>query len=157
GGYPRPHRRAASDARRGGRGGHSAGVIPRRLVLATANPGKAAELGSLVAEWGDVEVLSLASFPGVRCPEERDTSYEENAVAKAAAVAKATGSPALGDDSGLEVEALGGDPGIRSARWAGNDVERVRKLLEALSDAAPAARRARFRCVVALAWPDGRT
>jgi len=131
-------------------------VIPRRLVLASANPGKVRELGVLVAEWGDVEALSLVDFPGVGCPAEQDTSYADNAVAKARAVATATGLPAVGDDSGLEVEALGGAPGIRSARWASTDAERIEKLLAALGERPAAARRAAFRCVVALAWPDGR-
>ncbi|HJQ84095.1 MAG TPA: non-canonical purine NTP pyrophosphatase, partial [Candidatus Binatia bacterium] len=132
-------------------------MIPPRLVVATGNAGKLAELRALVLEWGPAEVLSLADFPGAACPEERDTSYAENAVAKAAAVAAATGLPALGDDSGLEVDALDGAPGIRSARFAATDPERVAKLLVMLRDVPEPARGARFRCVVALAWPDGRT
>jgi len=132
-------------------------MIPARLVLATTNAGKVRELGPLVAEWGPVDVRSLADFPGVGCPEERDTSYFENAVAKALAVARATEIPALGDDSGLEVDALGGGPGVRSARFAPTDEERVAKLLAALVDVPREARRARFRCVVALGWPDGRS
>jgi XTP/dITP diphosphohydrolase len=134
-------------------------MIPPRLVLATGNPGKVDELAALVGEWGAVEILSLADFPGVTGPEETGTSYAENAALKARAVARATGLPALADDSGLEVEALGGAPGIRSARYAGraaSDAERVAHLLAAMADVSPAARRARFRCVVALAWPDGR-
>ena len=73
-------------------------------------------------------------------------------------VAEGTGLPALADDSGLEVDALGGEPGVRSARWAGpgaTDAERIAKLLGALAGVPDAARAARFRCVVALAWPDG--
>jgi len=132
-------------------------MIPSRVVLATANPGKIAELGPLVAGWGVVDVISLDAFPGVELPEEGDESYAANAVAKAHAVAAATALPALGDDSGLEVDALGGAPGVRSARWAPTDGERVAKLLDALGDAAGAGRRARFRCAAALVWPDGRT
>jgi XTP/dITP diphosphohydrolase len=132
-------------------------MIPSRVVLATANPGKIAELGPLVAGWGVVDVISLDAFPGVELPEEGDESYAANAVAKARAVAAATALPALGDDSGLEVDALGGAPGVRSARWAPTDGERVAKLLDALGDAAGAGRRARFRCAAALVWPDGRT
>jgi XTP/dITP diphosphohydrolase len=131
-------------------------MIPERLVLATANRGKVVELGELVADWGPVAVTALDAFPGVCCPEETGETYEENAVAKAIAVAKGTGLPALGDDSGLEVEALGGAPGLRSARWAGasaTDADRIAKLLDALR--AVPERGARFRCVVALAWPDG--
>jgi XTP/dITP diphosphohydrolase len=134
-------------------------MIPQRLVLATANPGKVRELGALVAGWGPVAVVSLDAFPRVRCPEETGSTYEENAIAKAAAIAAATRLPALGDDSGLEVDALGGAPGVRSARWAGasaTDADRIAKLLRALRDVPAEARGARFRCVVALAWPDGR-
>jgi len=133
-------------------------MIPERLVLATANRGKIVELGDLVADWGPVAVTALDAFPGVCCPEETGESYEENAVAKAIAAVKGTGLPALGDDSGLEVEVLGGAPGLRSARWAGasaTDADRIAKLLEALRAVAVPARGARFRCVVALAWPDG--
>jgi XTP/dITP diphosphohydrolase len=129
-------------------------MTPVRLVLATSNPGKVRELTALVAEWGAVEVRSLADFPGVGCPEETGGTYAANAVAKAAAVAGATGLPALADDSGLEVEALGGDPGLRSARWAPTDRERIARLLSALGGTP--GRGARFRCAVALAWPDGR-
>ena len=131
-------------------------MIPARLVLATANPGKVNDLRAAVAEWGSIDVLSLDAFPGVACPEENDTSYVENAVLKARTVAAATSLPALGDDSGLEVDALGGAPGIRSARWAPTDAERIQRLLTALHDVPERARGARFRCVIALAWPDGR-
>ena len=130
-------------------------MIPPRLVLATANRGKVEELRALVAEWGPVEVLSLAAFPGVTCPEERGGAYAENALAKARAVAAASANPALADDSGLEVEALGGAPGVRSARWAPTDAARVARLLAELAGVPRAARRACFRCVVALAWPGG--
>jgi len=132
-------------------------MIPPRLVLATANPGKVEELRALVAEWGTVEVLSLAAFPGIACAAETGRTYEENALLKAQAVAAATAVPALGDDSGLEVEALGGAPGLCSARYAPTDAERVARLLGALAAVPRAGRRARFRCVVALAWPGGRT
>jgi XTP/dITP diphosphohydrolase len=129
-------------------------VIPSRLVLATANPGKTRELRALVGEWGPIDVRSLADFPGVRLPEEDGATYADNAVLKARAVATASGLPALADDSGLEVEALSGAPGVRSARFAPSDAERIARLLEVLRGARD--RRARFRCVVALAWPDGR-
>jgi XTP/dITP diphosphohydrolase len=129
-------------------------VIPDCVVLATANPGKVSELRGLVGEWGPIEVRSLADFPGVSLPEETGTTYVENAAAKARAAALATGLPALADDSGLEVDALGGAPGVRSARFAESDAARIRRLLTALVGALD--RRARFRCVVVLAWPDGR-
>jgi XTP/dITP diphosphohydrolase len=134
-------------------------MIPSRLVLASGNPGKVEELRSLVREWGPLEVLSLADFPALALPEEGGATYVENAIAKAVAVAAATGEAALGDDSGLEVDGLGGGPGIRSARYAGSsatDRERVAKLLGALATVPGEGRRARFRCVVALARPDGR-
>jgi len=127
-------------------------MIPRRLVLATANPGKTAELAELLREWGTIDVLDLACFPGLSCPEERGTTYAENAVAKASAVAAATGLPALADDSGLEVDALDGAPGVYSARYAGPG-ERVAKLLAQVAHVPAHRRSARFRCVVAIAWP----
>src|SRR5439155_1256856 len=92
-----------------GRDASPPGMIPERLVIATANPGKLRELRELVAEWGPVTVAGLDAFPGVAPPEERGASYAENAAAKATAVARATGVPALGDVSGAaraEVRAL---------------------------------------------------
>jgi XTP/dITP diphosphohydrolase len=130
-------------------------VIPSRLVLATANPGKMRELHALVGAWGAIEVRSLAEFPDVRLPEETGLTYAENAQLKARAAAAATNLPALADDSGLEVDALAGAPGVRSARYAPSDAERIARLLAALERIED--RRARFRCVVVLAWPDGRT
>ena len=130
-------------------------MIPPRLVLATANRGKLEELRALVAEWGPAEVRSLADFPGVTCPEETGGSYLENALAKARTVAAATALPALADDSGLEAEGLGGAPGVRSARYAPTDAARVARPLAELAGVPRAARRACFRCVVALAWPGG--
>jgi len=130
-------------------------VIPSRLVLATANPGKVRELRELVEAWGLLDVQSLQDFPDVFLPEEDGATYAENALLKARAVATATRLPALADDSGLEVDALSGAPGVRSARFAPTDAARIARLLDALRGAGD--RRARFRCVVALAWPDGRT
>ena len=134
-------------------------MIPPRLVVATTNRGKVAELTALVLEWGTVEVLTLEAFPGVVCPEETGATYVENATLKARAVAAATGVAALTDDSGLEVDALAGAPGLHSARWAGvqaSDQDRVRGLLAAVADVPDDRRTARFVCVAALAWPDGR-
>lgn len=133
-----------------------------RLVLASANPAKAAEIAAIVVEaLGDaVELLPRpAGVPEV--VEDADT-LEGNARLKAEALAAATGRPALADDTGLEVPALGGAPGVRSARYAGEearDVDNVAKLLAELRKAGAtdaAARRARFRTVALLRWPDGR-
>jgi XTP/dITP diphosphohydrolase len=104
-------------------------------------------------------VLSLADFPGVTLPPEGANSYADNARAKARTVAAATGMLALGDDSGLEVDALGGAPGVRSARYGGEgltDAQRYAKLLEALAGVPPLRRTARFRSVIALVEPGGR-
>jgi len=131
-------------------------MIPDRLVVATTNAGKLAELRELVGEWGPVAVAGLADFPGVVLPEETSATYAENARAKAVAVMRATGLPALGDDSGLEVDALGGAPGVRSARYAASEGERNATLLAALRDTPEARRGARFVCAVVLAWGDGR-
>jgi len=125
-----------------------------RLVLATANAGKVRELRALIAEWGAIEVLSLADVAHLEMPEESGETYLENAVLKARAVASATGLPALADDSGIEVDALGGAPGVRSARYAATDAARNARLLAALHDVPEERRTARYRAVVALAFPD---
>jgi XTP/dITP diphosphohydrolase len=104
-------------------------------------------------------VFTLADFPGVILPPEGADSYAENARAKARTVAAATGMLALGDDSGLEVDALGGGPGILSARYGGEgltDAQRCAKLLEALAGVPALRRTARFRSVIALVEPGGR-
>ncbi len=125
-------------------------------VVATSNPGKLREIRAILA--GEpVFLSSLASFPRVEFPAEGE-DYTENAIAKARAVARATGRAALGDDSGLEVAGLGGAPGPRSARFGGpglDDAGRVAALLRAMSGLEGADREARFVCVAALAMPDG--
>jgi XTP/dITP diphosphohydrolase len=126
------------------------------LVLATQNAGKCAELAELLAPHG-LRLASLAELPGLALPEEGD-DYAKNAEAKALAVALASGRPALGDDSGIEVAALGGAPGPRSARYGGpglDDRGRSARLLAALEGTPDAERGARFVCVAALATPDG--
>jgi XTP/dITP diphosphohydrolase len=131
-----------------------AGTGARTLLLATGNRGKVRELGELLAPYG-LALASLAEYPGVALPEEGD-DYADNAAAKAAAAARATGLAALGDDSGLEVAALGGAPGPRSARYGGaglDDAGRCARLLSELGAAGD--RAARFVCVAALALPDG--
>lgn len=137
------------------------GSAPLRVVLATANPGKAAELAA-ICEALAPGLLDLVPRPSW-VPEVAETgaSYEENARLKAAALAEATGLPALADDSGLEVVALQGAPGVCSARYAGpgaSDEENRAKLLgelERLGARAPEERAARFVAVVVLRWPGG--
>ena len=104
-------------------------------------------------------MLDLAAFPRVALPPEGEASYADNALAKARAAAAATGLTALGDDSGLEVDALGGAPGVVSARYGGpglDDAGRCRALLAALRGVPTARRTARFRCLIALCEPGGR-
>ena len=128
-----------------------------RLCVATNNPGKQREFAQLLADWGGDIV-----FPGDLGidleVEENGASFEENAVLKARAYAAASGLPTLADDSGLEVDALAGAPGVFSARYAGvgaSDQDRRQKLLAAMADTPLDRRSARFRCVVAIADPDG--
>jgi XTP/dITP diphosphohydrolase len=127
-----------------------------RLVLATTNAGKVRELRDLVAEWGPIEVRSLADVPPLEMPEETGETYEANAILKARAVCEATGLPALADDSGIEVDALGGAPGVLSARYADSEESRNARLLAELRDVPEARRTARYRAAAALALPDGR-
>jgi XTP/dITP diphosphohydrolase len=127
------------------------------LVLATNNPHKVREIRELLADL-PIKVLTPADLGLAVEVEEDGAAYAENAAKKARAVAALTGRPALGDDSGLEVDALGGAPGVRSARYAGegaSGADHIRKLLEALAGVPFDRRRAVFRCVLVLAWPDG--
>ncbi|MFQ5736435.1 MAG: XTP/dITP diphosphatase [Thermodesulfobacteriota bacterium] len=128
-----------------------------RLVLATRNAGKIREIRRLLEGTG-IDVLTLDDVPAMELPPETGDTFKENALAKARFVARSTGIAALADDSGLEVDFLGGRPGVRSARYAGQDAtdeENYRKLLREL-DGVPAEKRgARFRAVVALVLPDG--
>lgn len=128
-----------------------------KLLIATRNPGKVLEYRDLLADL-DLE-LTFPEQEGLDLEvDETGATFEENARLKALAYAQASGLPSLADDSGLEVDALGGAPGIRSARYAGpqaSDADRYRQLLAALADVPAGQRSARFRCVVALAWPDG--
>jgi XTP/dITP diphosphohydrolase len=131
--------------------------FPDRLVVATMNPGKVREILAICADW-PVEWLTFEhlSWPEV---EETGTTYVENALLKARAAAEATGEASLADDSGLEVDALGGGPGTRSARYAGKgagDDQNLRSLLRALAGVPRAGRTARYRAVAVVAWPDGR-
>ncbi len=129
-----------------------------RVVLATRNPGKIRELSGLLGLPG-LTFSSLRDHPGCSLPPEDRLTYAENALIKAEAVALWTGLPAVADDSGLEVDGLGGRPGIHSARYGGEgltDADRVRRLLEELRGVDRAGRGARFRCALALVVPHGR-
>ncbi len=126
------------------------------LVLATHNQGKLREIKELLAD-RQIEVLSAAAL-GLDEPEETETSFTGNARLKARAAAQATSLPALADDSGLVVEALNGDPGIYSARWAGpeKDFAMAMQLVEQkLAESGSDDRRAHFICCLSLVWPDG--
>ncbi len=121
-----------------------------RIVLATGNRGKLAEFEALLAPL-HFEFAPQSAF-GIEPPDETGTTFTDNALLKARHAAQRSGLPAMADDSGLEVDALGGAPGVWSARYAGpnaSDAENIAKLLHALRDVPNAARRARFRCVIA--------
>ena len=125
-----------------------------RLLFATTNAGKLRELRGLVGD--AVEVLALSDLPPVPEPVENGATFEENAELKARAYANATGVPALADDSGLCVDALGGRPGVHSARYAeGDDRARYEKLLRELSGIPDEQRTAAFVCALCLALPGG--
>ena len=134
-----------------------------KLLVATNNPGKVREYEELLADLPmPPEIEIEVTFPRqeglVLEVDESGETFEENARLKALAFARASGLLTLADDSGLEVDALGGAPGVRSARYGGpqaDDVDRYRKLLDALSGVPAGRRSARFRCVVAMALPEG--
>ena len=124
-------------------------------MLATANLAKAREMAALL-EGIPFRILTLADFPGVSLPPEGETSYAENALAKARAVASATGEPSMADDSGIEVDALGGGPGVLSARYGGaglSDSERCEVMLREMASVPREKRTARFRCLIAVVCP----
>jgi len=127
---------------------------PPILVLATRNPGKIVEISELLAGL-DVRIRSLADYPDIGEIVEDGRTFAENAVKKATTVALETGELALADDSGLEVQALGGRPGILSNRYAPTPRERNERLLQELQDVEMALRTARFVCVAALADRQG--
>ena len=127
-----------------------------RLVIATHNPGKLSEIRELIAPFG-VAAVSASEF-GLPEPEETEKTFIGNALLKARAAAAGSGLPALADDSGLEVAALDGAPGVYSARWAGRSKDFGLAMARVESELrAKGARNsgARFVCALALAWPDG--
>jgi len=127
---------------------------PAVLVIASGNAGKVREFGALLADLG----LHTQPQPEGLAVEETGTTFAANARLKAQAVARATGQWALADDSGLSVDALGGAPGVHSARYAGSDGARIARLLRELAEVgalSPSSRRARFSAALALANPSG--
>ncbi len=127
-----------------------------RLIVASHNPGKVKEIGDLIRPFG-IEAISAGDL-GLPEPEETGDSFRANAQLKARAAAQASGEPALADDSGLAVPALGGAPGIYSARWAGPEKDfavAIGRVEIALKEAEATDASAYFVCGLALAWPDG--
>jgi XTP/dITP diphosphohydrolase len=137
--------------------------LPRQLtgsvVIATHNPGKLREIRDLLSPYG-IDTQSAGEL-GLPEPKETGTTFAENARIKALAAARATERPAFADDSGLVVDALGGEPGVHSARWAGPDkdfrdaMNKIQTLLIERGAREPAHRRAHFIAALCLAWPDG--
>ncbi|MBD0373335.1 MAG: RdgB/HAM1 family non-canonical purine NTP pyrophosphatase [Pyrinomonadaceae bacterium] len=133
-------------------------TLPKELVIATRNPGKLIEVREILLSL-PVTLRSLLDFPESTEVEETGATFADNASIKARAYALQTGAWTLSDDSGLEVDALGGAPGVYSARYAGEsatDEERVELLLSKLARTGDSLRRARFICAVSLADPAGR-
>jgi len=133
--------------------------ISGRIVIATHNPGKLAEMRELLSVYG-VEAVS-ANELRLAEPEETGKNFRDNARIKAQAAAAAAGLPAFADDSGLVVNALGGEPGVHSARWAGPDKDFARamatieSMLRERGATRPAQRKAHFVSALCVAWPDG--
>jgi XTP/dITP diphosphohydrolase len=135
--------------------------MTNQLVIATRNPGKIVEFRRILdaISSGAIDLIGIDQFPHLEDVEETGTTFEENALLKARYTAKMTGLPSISDDSGLCIDALGGAPGIFSARWAGshgNDKANVEKVLDELKDIPDTKRGAYFICVAALVLPDGR-
>ena len=136
----------------------SSSASDRRLVLATGNRAKGRELAALLTGLPYL-VEDLSAYPQIVLPPEGEVSYHENALGKARVVTRAIGALALADDSGIEVDAFEGRPGVLSARYGGEgltDPERNALMLRELAGVAPARRTARYRAVIAVTAPDGR-
>jgi XTP/dITP diphosphohydrolase len=134
-------------------------AFPAELAVASRNAHKLREIARICAPWPVIWTTvenDPREFPDV---EETGDTYLENALLKARAVSEALGLPALADDSGIEVDALGGAPGPRSARYAGEgatDGQNLRRLVQSLAGIPGSGRTARYRCLAAVAWPGGR-
>ena len=135
--------------------------MSHKLVLATRNQGKITEFRRILDALapGAIELIGVDQFPDLVDVDETGSTFEENSLLKARYTCHATGLPAIADDSGLCVDALNGDPGIFSARWAGthgNDRANLEMVLDQLKDVPDEKRTARFMCVASLVLPDGR-
>ena len=136
----------------------SSSASDRRLVLATGNRAKGRELAALLIGL-PYRVEDLSAYPQIVLPPEGEVSYQANALGKARAVTRAVGTLALADDSGIEVDAFEGRPGVLSARYGGEgltDTDRNALMLRELVGVPPARRTARYRAVIAVTGPDGR-
>jgi XTP/dITP diphosphohydrolase len=136
--------------------------VSQKLLLATRNQGKIVEFRRILDAIapGEIELVGLDQFPNLHDVDETGTTFQENALLKAREMSDATGLPAIADDSGLCVDALNGDPGIYSARWAGehgNDRANLEKVLDQLKDVPDEKRTGYFICVAALYLPSGFT
>jgi XTP/dITP diphosphohydrolase len=136
--------------------------MSHQLLLATRNKGKIEEFRRILDAIapGEIELIGLDQFPHLHDVVEDGATFQENALKKAREMSIATGIPAIADDSGLCIDALNGDPGIFSARWAGmhgDDAANTAKVLEQLKDVPDQERQAHFTCVAALYLPDGRS
>ena len=135
--------------------------MSKKLVIATRNAGKIIEFRRILdaISSGAIDLIGIDQFPDLIDVEETGTTFEENALLKARYTAKMTGLPSISDDSGLCIDALGGAPGVFSARWAGkhgDDKANLEKVLDELKDVPDSQRGAHFICVAALVMPDGR-
>lgn len=135
--------------------------MSHKLVLATRNQGKIEEFRRILEELapGQIDLIGVDQFPHLVDVDETGSTFEENSLLKARYTSEATGLPAIADDSGLCVDALNGDPGIYSARWAGthgDDRANLVKVLDQLKDVPDENRTAYFICVASLVLPDGR-
>ena len=135
--------------------------MSHKLVLATRNQGKITEFRRILDALapGAIQLIGVDQFPELVDVDETGSTFEENSLLKARYTCQATGLPAIADDSGLCVDALNGDPGIFSARWAGshgNDQANLEKVLDQLKDVPDEKRTAHFMCVASLVLPDGR-